>query len=76
MDTVLFLLIGFALGFLFIFLIRLGQGTTVNCSKCGQKHWLGPKNTSPVCKKCGTPLKVVKKAGGAAKAGAGKKKRG
>lgn len=61
METFLLLLGGFALGFLFIFLIRLGQGWLVNCTQCGQQHWVSPKKENPVCKKCGAPLKVEKK---------------
>jgi uncharacterized paraquat-inducible protein A len=55
------LVIGFALGFLLIFLFRLGQGSIAYCTKCGQKHWLGPKNTKTSCKKCGSPLKIERK---------------
>lgn len=75
MDPLLMILIGFALGFGLIFLIRLGQGKTVNCRQCGQKHWVGPKKTSPVCKKCGAPLNAGRgKTGKTARAGRKKNK--
>ncbi len=60
METFLFLLLGFALGFLLILLIKLGQGKMAHCPRCGQQHWVNPKKVSPVCKKCGSLLRLEK----------------
>lgn len=76
METLLFLLLGFVLGFLLILLIKLGQGMVANCTQCGQKHWVSSKKFNPVCKKCGTPLKLEKiNSHKAVKAGSKKKKK-
>lgn len=76
METFLILLLGFVLGFLLIFLIRLGQGRMVHCTNCSQQHWVGPRKVDPVCKKCGAPLKISKnEAPRTARAGNQKKKK-
>ncbi|MFZ5633190.1 MAG: hypothetical protein ACOY40_10120 [Bacillota bacterium] len=73
METLWILLIGFALGFVLITLIRLGQGKMANCPRCGKRYWVSHKKTDPVCKICGVPLKLEKtaarKASGTVKAG-------
>ncbi|MCL6611528.1 MAG: hypothetical protein K6T66_08315 [Peptococcaceae bacterium] len=74
METFLLLLLGFILGFLLIFLIRLGQGRMAHCTSCGQQHWVGPGKVDPICKKCGAPLRISRKEPRRA-AGAGNKKK-
>lgn len=62
MKQILIILLGFALGFGLIFLIKLGQGGMASCPQCGQQHWVNPKKISdPVCKKCGTRLKIQRR---------------
>lgn len=74
MDAFLLLLLGFVLGFLLIYLIRLVRGSVINCSRCGQRNRVNPKNPNPVCQKCGAPLKSEnKKASRTAKTGTKKK---
>lgn len=62
MDSILPILAGIALGFVVVFLFKLGQGKLANCVKCGQQHWISQKNIgTAVCKKCGGPLRIQKK---------------